>query len=256
MTRRCSVPATGKTFNPLPWSRPMRGFYPLTIAYSDAGPNGFIPYGDAWRKAFLRAPNPDICTGSLPLPRGVDMRSADPQRRGSAARTQLWNAFIRAIASRWMSRSALATSALATDESTLTTTSTTRTAGATPTGSFCEGRAPPIDPDWPRAPSADTTRCRSPSNRPSKTGLLLKGAYTLSKALNEADDDGWVGLTWTQPSQLSRNYALAGYDRTHILQMGFVYELPFAKDSEGPGRRDQELAGQRHRLWRLAGRSR
>ncbi len=35
----------GRTFNPLPWSRPMRGFYPLTIAYSGAGPNGFIPYG-------------------------------------------------------------------------------------------------------------------------------------------------------------------------------------------------------------------
>ena len=36
----------GKTFNPLPWSRPMRGFYPATIAYSDAGVNGFIPYGN------------------------------------------------------------------------------------------------------------------------------------------------------------------------------------------------------------------
>ena len=36
----------GRTFNPLPWSRPMRGFYPATIAYSDAGPNGFIPYGN------------------------------------------------------------------------------------------------------------------------------------------------------------------------------------------------------------------
>ena len=25
----------------------------------------------------------------------------------------------------------------------------------------------------------------------------------------------------------------AGYDRTHIFQMGFVYELPFAKNSDG-----------------------
>ena len=40
-------------------------------------------------------------------------------------------------------------------------------------------------------------------NRPFKDGLLLKGAYTFSKALNETDDDGWVGLTWNQPSQLA-----------------------------------------------------
>ena len=30
-------------------------------------------------------------------------------------------------------------------------------------------------------------------NRPFKDGLLLKGAYTFSKALNETDDDGWIG---------------------------------------------------------------
>ena len=33
----------GKTFNPLPWSRPMRGFYPATIAYSDAGAEQLHP---------------------------------------------------------------------------------------------------------------------------------------------------------------------------------------------------------------------
>ncbi len=68
-------------------------------------------------------------------------------------------------------------------------------------------------------------------NRPFKNGFLLKGAYTFSKALNETDDDGWVGLSWNQPSQMHRNYARAGFDRPHVLQMGFVYELPFARDS-------------------------
>ena len=33
-------------------------------------------------------------------------------------------------------------------------------------------------------------------NRPFKNGLMLKGAYTLSKAKNEVDDDGWSQLTW------------------------------------------------------------
>jgi len=69
-------------------------------------------------------------------------------------------------------------------------------------------------------------------NRPFKNGLLLKGAYTLSKSENMADDDGWVGLTWNTPLKYNDNYALAGYDRTHVFQMGFVYELPFAKNSK------------------------
>jgi hypothetical protein len=68
-------------------------------------------------------------------------------------------------------------------------------------------------------------------NRPFKNGLMLKGAYTLSKAMNEADDDGWTGLNWNAPSQLGRNYALAGYDRTHVFQMAFVYELPYKVSS-------------------------
>jgi outer membrane receptor protein involved in Fe transport len=82
----------GKTFDPLPFSRPMRGFYPLTIAYSDAGAVSFVPYGTL-AQGIPGAPNPDIASGTVPLPRGVDMRSADPNdvKRGA---THSWNAFI------------------------------------------------------------------------------------------------------------------------------------------------------------------
>jgi hypothetical protein len=71
-------------------------------------------------------------------------------------------------------------------------------------------------------------------NRAFKNGLLLKGAYTLSQTKNMADEDGWVGLTWNHPLKYNDNFALATYDRTHVLQMGFVYELPFAKNSKSP----------------------
>jgi hypothetical protein len=73
-------------------------------------------------------------------------------------------------------------------------------------------------------------------NRPFRNGLLLKGAYTLSRSKNETsnDEDGWAGLLWNHPALLARNFELAGFDRTHVFQMGFVYELPFAKDSKGP----------------------
>ncbi|WP_396626926.1 TonB-dependent receptor, partial [Luteitalea sp.] len=82
----------GRTFNPMPWSRPMRGFYPLTIAYSGAGPNGFIPYGSL-SAGIPGAPNPDVASGNVPLPRGVDMRSPEA---GNIERGTIdsWNVFV------------------------------------------------------------------------------------------------------------------------------------------------------------------
>ena len=70
-------------------------------------------------------------------------------------------------------------------------------------------------------------------NRNYKAGLLVKGAYTFSKALNDVDDDAGAYM-WNQESQFSRNYALASFDRPHMLQIGVVYELPFAAQSRKP----------------------
>jgi hypothetical protein len=70
-------------------------------------------------------------------------------------------------------------------------------------------------------------------NRRFANGAFLKGAYTWSHAINENDesgsDSGGTTLTWNHPSVLQRNRATAAYNRSHVLQMGFGYELPFGK---------------------------
>ncbi len=221
----------GRTFNPLPWSRPMRGFYPATIAYSDAGPNGFTPYGNL-ADGIPGAPNPDIASGNIPLPRGVAMRSPDPNdvKRGH---TDSWNAFIERRFPFDISISAGYVGTATNHGYADWNLNYAETGGNTQRQFFAQaGNANILD--W-----AARTRSRYHSlqmaiNRPFKGGFLLKGAYTFSKALNETDDDGWTGLTWNQPSQMHRNYARAGYDRPHMLQMGFVYELPFARESSNP----------------------
>ena len=63
-------------------------------------------------------------------------------------------------------------------------------------------------------------------NKPFTKGLLIKGAYTLSKAENMADDDG-ATVTFNTPSQFDRNFALAGFDRTHNFHVAAVYQLPW-----------------------------
>ncbi len=67
-------------------------------------------------------------------------------------------------------------------------------------------------------------------NRRFTRGLFVKGSYTFSKAINSVDDSPG-GLAFNTPTQLSRNRALAGYDRAHVLQASWIYELPF-----GPGK--------------------
>ncbi len=53
-------------------------------------------------------------------------------------------------------------------------------------------------------------------------------SYTWSKAINFNDNND-SGLSWNTPSDWRRNRAVAGFDRTHNLQMYTVYELPFGR---------------------------
>jgi hypothetical protein len=82
-------------------------------------------------------------------------------------------------------------------------------------------------------------------------GLFLKGSYTWSKTLNMADDDGTAGLAvWNWEPWIRRNYAPAGYDRTHMFTLGWMYDLPVGKGKRFAvwGPLDAVLGG-----WRLNG---
>jgi len=66
-------------------------------------------------------------------------------------------------------------------------------------------------------------------NRQFSNGLLLKGAYTFSKAINMTDENGWASVAWNWGPSIERNRARAGYDRTHVFQLGYVFEVPIGK---------------------------
>ena len=220
----------GRTFNPMPWSRPMRDPYPLVIAYGAAGPNNFIPVGTL-ASGIPAAPNPPIETGNVLLPRGVAMRTPV---LGNVDRGTIdsWNVFVER---RLPYDLALSAGYVAT---------ATRGGYGDINANYAEsgGNANRIYAQqagnanillWGSFTEANYHSLQMALNRPFKNGLLLKGAYTWSKALNMADDDGRQQVSWPQASQFDRNYAYAGYDRPQMLQLGFVYELPFARESSG-----------------------
>ena len=220
----------GRTFNPMPWSRPLRGFYPLSIGYSGSGPNAFIPYGTL-AAGLPAAPATDTSTGSLPLPSGVDMRTPEV---GNVQRGTIdsWNAFIERRLPGDLSFSAGYVATATNNSYADINLNYAESGGNTNRQYFAQaGNAQILL--WGARTKARYHSLQMALNRPFKNGLLLKGAYTFSKALNDIDDDGWATLLWSQPSQIDRNYARAGFDRPHMLQLGFVYELPIMRESTG-----------------------
>ncbi len=76
--------------------------------------------------------------------------------------------------------------------------------------------------------SSDYNSLQVAFNKQFSKGLLLKGAYTWSHAIDFADDDGWAQTSFFG-DQFSRNRQTAGFDRNQVFQLGWVYELPVGK---------------------------
>ena len=64
----------GITYDPLPFSRPLRGPYPATISQNFVGANSYTPFASLEQGIPLFT-GPDLSTGSFPLPPTVDDRS-------------------------------------------------------------------------------------------------------------------------------------------------------------------------------------
>jgi Carboxypeptidase regulatory-like domain len=62
-------------------------------------------------------------------------------------------------------------------------------------------------------------------NRPMSKGLLLKGQYTFSRAWSTG-----TSYELDTPDFQARNWARQGGNRDHIMQLSFVYQLPWTSD--------------------------
>jgi len=222
----------GVTVSPIPFSRPLRSFYPQVPANNFVSPSDYIPFGtiDGGIPLFF---GPDLSTGSVDTPITADQRTpyADHVNRGYI---QSWNLTYERRLPWDMSMSAGYVGTMTTHQ----------------LGFFNINAAGPGEGQAGQllfqrfGRSAFTGRfdgwlssnyhsLQMALNKPFSKGFFMKAAYTWSKAMNRQNDDGWDTVNWNHPSLLFKNYGPAGYDRTHIFQLGFVAELPFGKDSEG-----------------------
>ncbi len=233
----------GQTINPLPWSRPLRGSFPQDINFNQAADQ--FEWTTTLATGIPTVPLPDISSGRVKLPRGVFMRSPNPDDLDRAI-IQQWNvAFERRLLGNISAE--IAYVGTRTDEgySDFNLNHGEPGGGNASRKLFALAGTTAVN-DWAARTKSRYHGLQLSLNRPFQNGLLLKGAYTWSRSKNMADEDGWTGLTWYHPLKYEDNFALAGFDRTHVFQMAWVYQLPFLKD-------DQTLAGQVLGGWQLNG---
>ncbi len=239
----------GITYSPLPFSRPLRGPYPATISQTFVGANNFIP-ASTLAQGIPFFTGPDINKGSFELPATVDNRTpwGGELKRGYI---QSWNFIIeRRLPAEFVTTIGYVGTNTVHQLADLDINAAPIGGGNNGRPLFAQFRRTASTTMWGGYLGANYHSFQTSINRRFKNGFVMRGAYTWSKAINETDEDGWAGVSWNHPQVFYRNRARAGYDRRHILQMGWVYNLPF-----GAGQRYATDGAAKHILggWQMNG---
>jgi hypothetical protein len=217
----------GITYNAQAWARAVRGDndYPITIASSffPADLFGFRRLADG----IPLITGPDQSTGRVPLARSAAEYTPEPDNvdRGYI---HTWNAaferrlpFDASVDVAYVGAKGVGGYAALDINAPLTLGG-----GDASRPYFSLGRLLAVN-SWGQRLRTDYDSLQVAFNKPFTHGLLVKAAYTLSKSMNETDNDGRATLNYNTPSELWRNWAPAGFDRKHNLQVGFAYQLPW-----------------------------
>jgi Carboxypeptidase regulatory-like domain/TonB dependent receptor-like, beta-barrel len=237
----------GITYHSHPWgAQALRGWFPLTVVASFAGVNGFQPVTTGPGYVAAGVPNaplgptvgipsiccPDISTGRVPLPSVAETGYPVANQQLHRGYIQSWNLiFERRFPSHIIGTVGYVGSASVRGFAFLDIN-----ASQIP-GSGDEGRPlfaqfgrTTTTREWDGRTHSNYHSLQASLNRRFIDGLLLKAAYTYSRAIDEATYSDWTEFSWNALSVFGRNRAAATHNIPHNFQLGFVYALPFGAD--------------------------
>jgi hypothetical protein len=218
----------GINYDPIPFSRPLRGWYPLVIDAAIVAPNGFAPAGTI-EQGVPNVVGPNLSSGVVPLPGNVAERSpwGGEVHRGYE---QSWNLTVE----RKLPEDVVMSVGYVGSHTAHLLADYDINSGYPGSGvanlpyNLAYGRTVPTNM-WDGYLSSNYNSLQVAVNRSFSRGLMLKAAYTYSKTIDYTDDDGWASVGWNWAPVFQRNRAVAGFDRAHVLQIGWVYELPLGQ---------------------------
>jgi hypothetical protein len=219
----------GLTYSPQPWSRSLRGQYPLVVGADFVANDANTPFRTL-AQGIPPIPLPDIESGVVNLPPTAGIRTpwGGEIKRGYI---QSYNFTVERRLPGEILGSVAYVGTVTTNQLADRDINAGQVIGAGNAGrpfsqQFGRNIATTM---WDGYIGANYHSLQT-SVRRQYRNLTLQGAYTWSKALNwGADDEGWAGVPFNQDFVFRRNYARAGYDRTHVFQLGYVYDLPIGK---------------------------
>lgn len=234
----------GITYHSHPWgAQALRGWFPLTVIASFEGVNGFQPVTTGPGYVAAGVPNaplgptvgipsiccPDISTGRVPLPGVAETGYPVANRQLHRGYIQSWNL----IVERKLPGELVASVGYIGSASVRGFAFLDINASQTP-GSGDEGRPlfalfgrTSTTREWDGRTHSNYHSLQTTLNRRFTDGILLKAAYTYSRAIDEAAYSDWTEFLWNAPSVFHRNRAQANHNVPHNFQLAFVYELPF-----------------------------
>ena len=236
----------GISFHSHPWgAQALRGWFPLTVVASFSGVNGFQPVTTSPGYVAADVPNaplgptvgipsiccPDISTGRVPLPLVAETgypRANEELKRGYI---QSWNLIVeRRLPADLVASLGYVGTASVNGFAFLDVNASQII------GSGDEGRPlfeafgrTTTTREWNGRTHSNYHSLQATLNRRFSNGLLLKAAYTYSRAIDQAAYSDWTEFSWNALSVFGRNRAVAGHNIPQNFQAAFVYELPFGE---------------------------
>jgi hypothetical protein len=219
----------GISIDPNIIGRPMKDVYPALVGQTYLGVNSFQPFGPLAQGIPLFN-GPDISSGVIPLPLTATTTTL-PKGLFNRGYIESFNFTVeRQLPGDFVANAGyVGTRAIRQN--------TSININAAPPGGGVAGR--PLDILFGRSvdtsyflpfQTANYNALQTSLDRRFKDGLLVKVAYTWSKAIAYNDDNG--ALFFNYPTVISRDRAVTSFDRTQVLQAAVVEEVPF-----GPGKR-------------------
>jgi hypothetical protein len=239
----------GITYHSHPWgAQALRGWYPLTIVAVFSGTNGYQPITTSPSYVDAGVPNeplgsdvgilpiccPDISQGRLPLPEVSEMGYPVANREMRRGYIQSWNFIIeQKLAGQFVTSVGYVGTASVNGFAFLDINAS-QIPGSGDDGRplFAQFGRTAATREWDGRTHSNYHSLQATINRRLAGGLLLKGAYTYSHAIDQAPYSDWTEFRWNASSVFDRNRASADHNIPHIFQLAYVYELPFGRTKQ------------------------
>jgi hypothetical protein len=236
----------GITYHSHPWgAQALRGWYPLTLVAVFDGANGYQPVTTDPSYVAAGVPNkplgpdvgiipiccPDLSKGRIPLPASDEMGYPIANQEMKRGYIQSWNFIVEHKLPADFVTSVGYVGTANVNGFAFLDINASQIPGSGNDGRLLYQRfgRTATTREWNGRTHSNYHSLQATINKRLSRGLLLKGSYTYSHAIDMASYGDWTAFNWNASSVFYRNRANSNFNIPNMFQLGYLYEFPFGK---------------------------